>query len=184
VGGAAFWATVGNAANCAGFERCATYPEGRWRPIGGSLVPIFNYGPHSRHCNGEESYNSSRARAWCLIEAFLVEHTILISTPPDGMIRFVKLTPREAQVLLLICQAKSNKAIAFRLQTSTGVVKNHVSRLCRGLDLSSRAELCVWGIQHPQSLMRQCCDSRLHPPGCLCQSAYCSAMQLALPTAA
>jgi DNA-binding CsgD family transcriptional regulator len=113
-----------------------------------------------------------------------VEHTILISALPNGTIRFVTLGRREAQVLLLICQAKTNKAIAFRLKTSAGVVKNHVSRLCRGLGLSSRAELYVWGIQHPESLMRQCCDSRLHPPGCLCESAYCSAMRLALPTAA
>ena len=113
-----------------------------------------------------------------------MEHTILISAPPNSTTRFVKLAKREAQVLLLICQANSNKAIGFRLQISTGVVKNHVSRLCRGLRLSSRLELCVWGIQHPETLVRQFCDSRLHPADCLCQSAYCSAMRPALPMAA
>src|ERR1700685_4153601 len=107
-----------------------------------------------------------------------------ISASPDSPFPCVKLGPREAEVLLLICQAKTNKEIAFHLQTSTGVIKNHVSRLCRGLVLSSRTELCLWGIQHPEFLQRRYSDRRLHPLGCLCQSAYCSFMLQALPTAA
>jgi DNA-binding NarL/FixJ family response regulator len=118
-------------------------------------------------------------------QAIRVEHITLTSVSPGGPLMLVRLSPREAQVLLLICQAKPNKAIAFRLQISTGVVKNYVSRLCRGLDLSSRAELFLWGMQHPEFLMREFCDSRPHPTDCLCQSAYCSAMRLVLlPTAA
>src|ERR1035441_2247399 len=99
-----------------------------------------------------------------------MQHMNFISLSSDGPFPCVKLARREAEVLLLICQAKTNKEIAFRLQTSTGVIKNHVSRLCRGLVLSSRAELCVWGIQHPEFLRRRYSDRRLHPIGCFCQS--------------
>jgi DNA-binding CsgD family transcriptional regulator len=105
-------------------------------------------------------------------------------TSLDDSVASVKLSRREAQVLGLISRGKTNKEIAFRLQLSTGAVKNHVSRLCRGLRLSNRVELCIWGIQHPESLRQQWSEAALHPPGCLCQSVYCSAMRSALPTAA
>jgi DNA-binding CsgD family transcriptional regulator len=105
-------------------------------------------------------------------------------TSPDDPVAKVKLSRREAQVLFFISRGKANKEIAFRLQMSTGAVKNQVSRLCRGLGLSNRVELCIWGIQHPESLMQQWSEAALHPPGCLCQSVYCSAMRSARPKAA
>ena len=113
-----------------------------------------------------------------------MQNITVVSASPEQPNVLVKLSRREAQVLRLVCQANANKEIAFRLKTSTGAVKNHVSRLCRGLRLTNRMELCLWAIQHPQSLLEQFCDPRLHPPGCLCQSVYCSAMYPALPKAA
>ena len=48
------------------------------------------------------------------------------------------LTPREAEVLALLDQGLSNKAIAQRLFVSTGTVKTHTHRLYRKLDVPSR----------------------------------------------
>ena len=53
------------------------------------------------------------------------------------------LTPRQRDVLNLVQQALSNKAIANELQLSEGTVKNHISDLLTIFNAASRNELLV-----------------------------------------
>jgi len=53
------------------------------------------------------------------------------------------LTPREQQVLSLICQGMSNRAIASALHVSENTVKNHVRGILETLRVSSRTEAAM-----------------------------------------
>jgi len=57
----------------------------------------------------------------------------------------VALTPRELEVLALIAEGASNKAIARRLSISVHTVKFHISSLLDKLDAQGRAEAVAQG---------------------------------------
>ena len=61
---------------------------------------------------------------------------------PDSMPSFesMGLTPRQADVLTLLLQGKSNKDIARRLVLSVETVKDHVQAVLRALGVSSRTQ--------------------------------------------
>ena len=58
------------------------------------------------------------------------------------------LTPRELQVLRLICAGSSNKAIAADLVLSGRTVDRHVSNIFAKLRVSSRAAATAYAYQH------------------------------------
>ena len=60
--------------------------------------------------------------------------------PPWGDVRRVHLTPREREVLTLLCEGLSNKLIARRLRISAGTVKVHISNVLRALNVSTRLQ--------------------------------------------
>jgi DNA-binding CsgD family transcriptional regulator len=57
-----------------------------------------------------------------------------------GPVRAV--TPREAEVLLLLRQKKSNKEIGYMLHLSESTVKYHVSNILRKFKIKKRHDLC------------------------------------------
>ena len=57
------------------------------------------------------------------------------------------LTPRELEVLKLIAQGMSNKAIAKRLVVSEKTVKTHVSNLLSKLQLADRTQAAVYALR-------------------------------------
>jgi DNA-binding CsgD family transcriptional regulator len=57
----------------------------------------------------------------------------------------VALTPRELDVLALIAEGASNKAIALRLKISVHTVKFHIASLLDKLDAQDRAEAVAQG---------------------------------------
>ncbi len=59
----------------------------------------------------------------------------------------VYLTEREKQVLQLVSRGLSNKAAAETLNLSSGTIKIHVSNILNKLNVSSRTEAAVRGIQ-------------------------------------
>ena len=59
-----------------------------------------------------------------------------------------RLTPRELEVLQLICDGLSNRAIAVKLDLSVNTVAVHRANIMNALGLHKTAELVVYAIQH------------------------------------
>lgn len=57
--------------------------------------------------------------------------------------RQVHLTPRQRDVLALLCEGLPNKLICRRLDISPGTVKAHISSILRELGVSSRLQAVV-----------------------------------------
>jgi len=62
--------------------------------------------------------------------------------------RFSSLTPREKEVLQLMAEGKSNKAIGDHLYISEKTVKNHVSSVLQKLDVQDRTQAVVISIKN------------------------------------
>lgn len=60
---------------------------------------------------------------------------------------FSTLTPRETEILGLLAEGQSNKAIARNLGISDGTVKLHVKAILRKLEVHSRVEAAVMAVQ-------------------------------------
>lgn len=57
--------------------------------------------------------------------------------------RPIRLTPRELEVLALLCEGLPNKLISRRLDISAATVKCHISRILTELGVSSRLQAVV-----------------------------------------
>jgi two-component system nitrate/nitrite response regulator NarL len=60
---------------------------------------------------------------------------------------FSDLTPRESEILGLLAEGQSNKAIARNLGISDGTVKLHVKAILRKLGVHSRVEAAVIAVE-------------------------------------
>lgn len=90
----------------------------------------------------------------------------------------VRLSPREAQVALRVCQGETNRQIADALKIGEATVGQYLSQLYSALRFSSRHELVLWGMSHPQAIFeRGWVDPAIHPPGCQCMAPYCVTMR-------
>ena len=58
------------------------------------------------------------------------------------------LSPREAEVLALICQGLSNQDITQRAFLSINTVKSYVRTLYQKIGVDSRTQAVLWGIDH------------------------------------
>ena len=58
------------------------------------------------------------------------------------------LSPREAEVLALICQGLSNQEITERAFIGINTVKTHIRTLYRKIGVTSRTQAVVWGHAH------------------------------------
>jgi len=58
------------------------------------------------------------------------------------------LTPREVEILQLICEGKSNKEIAAQLELSANTVAVHRANIMNALGVHKTAELVVYAIRH------------------------------------
>jgi DNA-binding NarL/FixJ family response regulator len=68
-----------------------------------------------------------------------------VESPEPGR---VHLTPREREVLSLLCEGLPNKSIGRRLSISAGTVKIHVGKILSGLGVSSRLQAVVIANRH------------------------------------
>ena len=62
--------------------------------------------------------------------------------------RFVKLSPREIEILDLVARGNSNKIIGRKLSISDQTVKNHVSAILRKLEVNDRTEAVVYALRN------------------------------------
>jgi DNA-binding CsgD family transcriptional regulator/Flp pilus assembly protein TadD len=70
-----------------------------------------------------------------------VSHPQTTQTASDG------LTARELEVVTLVAQGKSNRAIAATLIVTERTVETHVRNIRSKLDMTSRAQLAVWAVE-------------------------------------
>lgn len=70
-----------------------------------------------------------------------LQHPVVVEEAPenDGQ-PCSRLTPRQCDVLELLCQGLSNKLIARRLELSENTVRWHVQAILQALGVSSRSE--------------------------------------------
>lgn len=59
----------------------------------------------------------------------------------------IPLTPRETEVLRLVCGGATNKKISDQLGISTETVKEHVQHVLRKLGVSDRTQAAVWAVR-------------------------------------
>ncbi|MCA9879138.1 MAG: response regulator transcription factor [Thermomicrobiales bacterium] len=62
--------------------------------------------------------------------------------------RWARLSPREREVLALVAQGHSNKAIADALYVSPNTVKTHVAALLNKLEVDTRVQLAALAVRH------------------------------------
>ncbi|WP_248802383.1 helix-turn-helix transcriptional regulator [Pseudomonas sp. MWU13-2100] len=67
-----------------------------------------------------------------------------VSAPNLPGFSLAELTPRERDVLGLICEGLADKEIAARLELALNTVRNHVATVYSKLDVHSRSEAIVW----------------------------------------
>jgi NarL family two-component system response regulator LiaR len=58
------------------------------------------------------------------------------------------LTPREAEALMLVCSGLSNVEIAHRMNISLNSLKTYIRSAYRRIDVTTRSQAVVWGIDH------------------------------------
>jgi DNA-binding NarL/FixJ family response regulator len=71
-----------------------------------------------------------------------------VARPPGATGERSRLTPRELEVLQLICDGLSNRAIAERLELSVNTIAVHRTNIMNALNVHKTAELVVYAIQH------------------------------------
>ena len=75
----------------------------------------------------------------------VLEQTLSKRREPDtDELRIASLTPREHEVIGLICQGLRNKEITERLHISLATVSHHLTSIYRKLDVSDRTSLVVY----------------------------------------
>ena len=72
----------------------------------------------------------------------------LLGTPPPENAPLDGLTPRQREILQLIAEGKSTKAIAFDLSLSVKTVETHRSALMQRLGIRDVAGLVVFAVRH------------------------------------
>ncbi|MGA8846903.1 MAG: response regulator transcription factor [Nocardioides sp.] len=72
----------------------------------------------------------------------------------------VGLSPREAEVLALVCQGLSNQEITDQAYVSINTVKSHIRTLYRKIGVATRSQAVGWGLRNgfSPSSMREVTD--------------------------
>ena len=78
------------------------------------------------------------------------------SAPPNPeAAKIASLTPRESEIIRLVCQGLRNQQVAERLFISEGTVRNHLTVIYHKLGVTDRFGLIVYANQHGLSSLPQ-----------------------------
>jgi len=82
-----------------------------------------------------------------------IEYALSLPLDPAGsaskeQVEFGGLTEREREVVMLIAQGKTNGEIASELVLSKRTVEKHVANILSKLELTSRAQIVRWAMEH------------------------------------
>ena len=108
---------------------------------------------------GVSGYLSKALSAADLVSALEAVHggELVVSTSPlrartsselDWPGRREGLTDREAEILALITQGKSNREIAALVYLSVNTIKTYIRTLYRKIGVTSRTQAVIWGAHH------------------------------------
>ncbi len=127
-------------------------------------VAVYTWNFHARLVReaqrlGASGYLSKALPARELVTAIEALHAgeVVISDPPgrarsasghDWPGRAEGLSDREAEILALITQGKSNAEIVALTYLSPNTIKSYVRNLYRKIDVASRTQAVLWGIRH------------------------------------
>jgi DNA-binding NarL/FixJ family response regulator len=127
-------------------------------------VAIYTWNFHeelvrSAREQGVAGYLSKALPARDLVAALEAVHAgeVVVSDPPrtkrsssglDWPGRREGLTDREAEVLALITQGKSNAEIAAQTYLSPNTVKSYIRTVYRKIDVGSRTQAVLWGVKN------------------------------------
>ena len=126
------------------------------------VVYTWNFHPElvdSARRLGVHGYLSKTLPARELVEALEAVHAghVVISDPPrrprptvglDWPGRHEGLTDREAEILALITQGKSNAEVAATTFLSPNTVKSYIRTIYRKIDVTSRTQAVLWGVRN------------------------------------
>jgi DNA-binding NarL/FixJ family response regulator len=126
------------------------------------VVYTWNFHPHlidSARRQGAHGYLSKTLPAHDLVDALEAVHAgdIVISDPPgrsraavglDWPGRREGLTDREAEILALITQGRSNADVAALTFLSPNTVKSYIRTMYRKIGVASRTQAVLWGVNN------------------------------------
>ncbi len=95
----------------------------------------------------------------------------------------VKLSHRETEVVMCVCQGLSNREISSELSLARTTVGKYISMLFIGLGLRSRTQLAMWAVAHDGCLLPSIVPVAMHPVPCGCYNAVCRMMRESLAKA-
>jgi len=127
-------------------------------------VVVYTWNFHSQliesaMAKGASGYLSKMLPAHELVEALEAIHagkTVISDPPPrsrthpggDWPGRVEGLTDREAEVLALITQGKSNAELAELMFLSINTIKSYIRSAYRKIGVTTRAQAVLWGADH------------------------------------
>jgi DNA-binding NarL/FixJ family response regulator len=126
------------------------------------VVYTWNFHPdliESARAKGARGYLSKALSARELVHALEAVHAgeLVVSEPPRRAKRSVGqdwpgraegLTDREAEILALITQGKSNLEVAQLTRLSPNTVKSYIRAVYRKIEVDSRTKAVLWGMRH------------------------------------
>jgi DNA-binding NarL/FixJ family response regulator len=79
----------------------------------------------------------------------MLEQALMRRKAPDtAAVRIASLTPREREVVGLVCEGLRNKEITNRLHISLATVSHHLTSIFRKLEVNDRTSLVVYAAKH------------------------------------
>jgi len=79
----------------------------------------------------------------------VLENLLVVRDPPDPeAYKIDSLTPRELQVVDLVCQGQKNKTIAETLHISEATVSHHLTSIYAKLGVDDRTGLVIYSVKH------------------------------------